>query len=700
LSAWSIALSPFVPWPAIYALAAAALVITAALVWRGVRGAWLRGLSMALLLFALCDPNLVQENRRPLKDIVALVVDRSESQGIGERPQQTDKARDELEARLKALGNVDLRVVETSRDESEIEGTKLFAALRGALSDAPPDRVGGAIVITDGDAHDIPQSVAALGFNAPLHALITGHEGERQRRIELVEAPRYGIVGKDQVIEARVLDSADHGEPVKLTVRRDGETIATIDAKVGERIDVNAPIDHPGPNVIELEIAPVEGEIAADSNRAVVNIEGVRDKLRVLLVSGKPHPGERMWRNLLKSDGNVDLVHFTILRPPEKGADGTPINELSLIAFPVADLFGRKIKDFDLIIFDRYAQQSILPYIYLENIAKYVRDGGALLMAEGPEFSTPDGLYYSPLGGISPAEPSGDDVEAPYRARISDDGQRHPVTRGLNGFDSNKGDPSWGRWFRLVGAKPTNGVTVMSGAGDKPLLVLSRVDKGRVGLLLSDQMWLWARGYDGGGPYLDLLRRLAHWLMKEPDLEEEALRASAKGREIIVERQSVSGKAWETNLVAPDGSKTKLDMTPYAPGLSRAHLTVNQFGLYRAEDGEHVALVNVGQENPLEMRDVVSNTEKLRPITEATGGTTRRIADAGVGVSMPRVVGLNPSSSYGGLDYIGVKRTGSTELIGARSTSLASGFSGLAVLFGITTLAWVKEGGGLLRRRR
>ena len=701
MSAWSIALSPFLPWPAIYALAATALAISIGLIWRGVRGAWLRALSMALLLLALFDPNLVQENRRPLKDIVAVVVDRSESQDIGERPHQTDKARDEIEARLKTLGDVDLRVVETSRDESETEGTKLFAALRGALSDAPPERVGGAIIITDGDVNDIPQSAAALGFNAPVHALITGHEGERQRRIELLEAPRYGIVGKDQVIEARVLDSADHGEPVKLTVRRDGETIATIDAKVGERIDVKAPIDHPGSNVIELEIAPVEGEIATDSNRAVVNIEGVRDKLRVLLVSGKPHPGERMWRNLLKSDANVDLVHFTILRPPEKGADGTPINELSLIAFPVADLFGRKIKDFDLIIFDRYAQQSILPYVYLDNIAKYVRDGGALLMSEGPEFSTPDGLFYSPLGSISPAEPSGDDAEGPYRARVSEEGLRHPVTRGLSGLDADNGEPNWGRWFRLVGAKPTNGVTVMSGADDKPLLVLSRVDKGRVGLLLSDQMWLWARGYDGGGPYLDLLRRLAHWLMKEPDLEEEALRASAKGREVTVERQSVSGEARETDLVGPDGSKTKLDMTPYAPGLSRAHVTVNRFGLYRAQDGDHVALVNVGQENPLEMRDIVSTTEKLRPTVEATGGTSRRIsAGAGDAITLPRVVGLNPSPSYGGADYIGIKRTGSTELIGSRSTSLASGFFGLALLLGIVTFAWVRESGGVRRGGR
>ncbi|MBV8441174.1 MAG: hypothetical protein JO312_11575 [Hyphomicrobiales bacterium] len=695
MSVWSIAFSPFLPPWAIIALSAVALAITVVLVWRRVRGAWLRALAFALLILGLCDPNLVQENRRPLKDIVALVVDRSASQDIGERPGQTDEARDELKARLNALGDVDLRVVETSRQESDTEGTKLFSALRGALSDAAPERVGGAIMITDGVVHDIPGSVAALGFDAPLHALITGHEGERQRRIELIEAPRYGIVGKDQVIALRVLDSADRGEPVVLSVRRDGATIAELDAKVGERINVEAPIDHAGPNVIELEVAPVEGELATDSNRAVVNIEGVRDKLHVLLVSGKPHPGERMWRNLLKSDPNVDLVHFTILRPPEKGGDGTPINELSLIAFPVADLFGRKIKDFDLIIFDRYAQQSILPYAYLDNIANYVREGGALLMAEGPEFSTPDGLFYSPLGAIAPAEPTGEDVEGPFQAKVSEEGLRHPVTRGLSGLDAKSGDGAWGRWFRLIGARATGGDTVMSGPDDKPLLMLSRVDKGRVGLLLSDQMWLWARGYDGGGPYLDLLRRLAHWLMKEPELEEEALRASAKGRDVTVERQSASGAERETDLVAPDGTRTKLTMAPEAPGLSRADITVDRYGLYRAEDGQHVALVSVGPDNPLELQDVVSTPEKLRPIAEATGGTVRRLAAAGGDVAIPRVVGLNSGPSYGGSDYIGIKRTGSSELIGARSTSLASGFFGLALLLGAVVAAWLAEAGRL-----
>ncbi len=465
MNVWSIAFSPLLPPAALYVLAAAALAVTALLLWRRSRGAWFRAAAFALLLLGLADPHFVQENRRPLKDIVAVVVDRSASQDLAERPGQTDKARDAVVRELDALGNVDTRVVETSREESETSGTRLFAALGRALTDAPPERVGGAILITDGVAHDIPASAAALGFDAPLHALITGHKGERQRRIQLVEAPRYGIVGKQQVIAARIRDSADDGEPVTVTARRDGEPLATVTARVGERFEVKVPVEHAGPNVVELEIAPVPNELATEGDRAVVNIEGVRDKLHVLLVSGRPHPGERMWRNLLKSDPNVDLVHFTILRPPEKGADGTPINELSLIAFPVADLFGRKIKDFDLIIFDRYAQQSILPFVYLDNIVQYVRNGGALLMAEGPEFSTPDGLFYSPLGEISPAEPLGQDVERPFKAEVSETGLKHPVTRGLKGLTPNRDDPAWGRWFRLVAAHATGGDTVMDGPG-------------------------------------------------------------------------------------------------------------------------------------------------------------------------------------------------------------------------------------------
>jgi hypothetical protein len=599
LSAWSIAFAP-PPLPVLAGLAALALALVALTLWRRRRGAAARALALALLGLALADPSLVREDRRPLKDVVAVVVDRSASNQIGERPRQSDEARAELAKRLAALGDIETRFVDTARGDPDNRGTQLFAALRSALSDTPPERVGAAIFVTDGIAHDIPASLDALGFNAPLHVLVTGHDGERNRRIELVEAPRFGIVGKDQTILARVIDTADTGEPASLTVLRDGETIATLPAEIGTTLSIKVPVDHAGPNVIELEVAPVEDEVTTRKGKAVVAIEGVRDKLRVLLVSGEPHQGERMWRNLLKSDANVELVHFTILRPPEKATDGTPIDELSLIAFPVADLFGRKIKDFDLIIFDRYSNQAILPRYYLDNVVEYVREGGALLLAEGPAFGTPEGLFDTPLGKISPARPTGEEFDEPFRAEISPEGAKHPVTRGLAGSEASP--PAWGRWLRQIGAEATGGSTVLQGVGKAPLLVLSRVDKGRVALLLSDQMWLWARGYDGGGPHLDLLRRLAHWLMKEPELEEEALRARAKGRELTIERQSVKGEVPQASVTGPDGRTTSVQLVGVAPGLSRATIAVDSDGLYRASDGERVALAVVGPENPLEFQ--------------------------------------------------------------------------------------------------
>ena len=373
---------------------------------------------------------------------------------------------------------------------------------------------------------------------APVHALITGRANERDRRVVLITTPRFGIVGQSQTIAFRVEDQgaprrqrAGHGAPR----RRDHRQAAT--CAPAQQVSVNVQIPHAGPNIVEIEAAPLDGELTAVNNRAVVSIDGVRDKLRVLLVSGEPHAGERTWRNLLKSDAAVDLVHFTILRPPEK-QDGTPINELSLIAFPTRELFQQKINEFHLIIFDRYARQGVLPMLYFDNIARYVRDGGAVLVAAGPDYASQTSLWRTPLDAVLPAEPSGRTTDGPFRAKLTELGKRHPVTRGLEGADSDP--PHWSRWFRLVDARADKGTAVMEGPDDKPLLLLSREGEGRVALLLSDHIWLWARGYEGGGPHLDLLRRLSHWLMKQPDLEEEALRLLVRGRDLTVQRQTMA----------------------------------------------------------------------------------------------------------------------------------------------------------------
>ncbi len=691
MSDFNLSFAPLIPLWMLVALAAGAVLVFGLMIYAGRRGAWLRALGLALVLFALADPSLVREDRNPLKDVVAVVLDRSASQSIGDRKAQTDRAKEQIGKALDAMGGVEARFVDAgTSDESGADGTKLFGALNQALADVPPERVGGAILVTDGVVHDIPATADALGFKAPLHAFITGHDGEQDRRIELVEAPRFGIVGKDLAITARVVDSGENGEPATIVVRRDGAQVATLNATPGALVRATVRIDHGGPNVVELDVAPLKNELTTLNNKAVVTVDGVRDKLKVLLVSGEPHAGERAWRNLLKSDANVDLVHFTILRPPDK-QDGTPINELSLIAFPTADLFGRKITDFDLIVFDRYSNQTVLPSVYFDNIVRYVRNGGALLMATGPDYAGPDGLFYSPLGKIAPAKPTGDVVEKPFRAAITAMGDRHPVTRDLPGSEATP--PAWSQWFRQVSATPLRGVPVMSGADNQPLLLLSREGKGRVALLLSDQMWLWARGYQGGGPQSDLMRRLAHWLMKEPELEEEALRASARGREMTIERQTLKDTTPPVTITAPSGATQTVTLAPSKPGVSTATLNVDEFGLYRLGDGELNALVNVGPENPREFQEVVSTPTHLQPLAEATGGTVRRIGAQGSdAVALPRFVSMRESPLYGGSDYIGLKRTGASVVVGVGVAPLAIGFIGLIALLGGVLLGWLWEG--------
>ena len=524
---WSIEFLPFVPWP-VFGRSSAWARCCSRCCWRSRRGL-LRLSSYALLLLALANPQLKQEDREPLNDVLAVVVDDSQSQAIAGRTARTAELRKELEERLKSFPNLEVRWVNSNSTsaDSERDGTMLFTDLAQALADVPPDRLAGVVMITDGKVHDVPASAANLGFEAPVHALLTGEPGEFDRRLQVLNAPRFGIVGSSQNIEVKVTDSTASGTggPVKLTVTHQGQPPVMQSVQLGEKVEIPVDIDHAGPNIVEIEAEPAKGELTTVNNRAIAVVEGIRDRLRVLLVSGEPHPGERTWRNLLKADASVDLVHFTILRPPEK-QDGTPINELALIAFPTRELFVEKIDQFDLVIFDRYHREAVLPEAYIAQISRYVQEGGALLVAAGPEFALSDGLYNTPMADVLAATPTGEVLDGAFRPRTTKPGTRHPVTAGLSGGEAAM--PTWGKWFRVVETSAPEQDTLMSGLDDKPLLVLSRQGEGRTAQLLSDQSWLWARGYDGGGPQTELLRRLAHWLMKEPDLEEETLKATSR----------------------------------------------------------------------------------------------------------------------------------------------------------------------------
>ncbi|CAN5328727.1 membrane protein [soil metagenome] len=684
---YGIAFAPLVPTLVLWLGLAAIVVIAAVLLFARARGAAVRVAALALILLALANPSFTREEREPLSSVAAVVVDKSPSQNFGDRTRETNETHEALVARLKDIKGLEVRVVEAGQADGETDGTKLFSAVTSALSDVPTDRVAGAFLITDGRVHDIPANAAAIGFNAPVHALVTGRSNERDRRIAIVAAPRFGIVGQNQTITYRLDDQGVTNESARVVVRRDGDVLSERSVRSGEQVSVTLDIPHAGPNIIEIEASKLEGELTPVNNRAVVSIDGVRDKLRVLLVSGEPHSGERTWRNLLKSDASVDLVHFTILRPPEK-QDGTPINELSLIAFPTRELFQQKINEFQLIIFDRYARQGVLPVSYFDNITRYVRAGGAVLVSAGPDYASPTSIWRTPLDAILPAEPTGISEKA-FTARLSDIGKRHPVTRGLEG--SNSEPPHWSRFCRLIDTRNPTNPPIMEGADGKPLLLLSRQGEGRVALLLSDHIWLWARGYEGGGPHLDLLRRMSHWLMKQPDLDEEALRLKVEGRDLVVTRQTMADTVQPVTITSPSGATRQVTLMAGEPGEWRTSTSADELGLWQATDGDLKALINVGPVNPKEFAEVTSTTETLRPLLQTTGGDVRRVADGG-SIDLPRVLPVRASTVFRGEGWLGVKMRDASVVRGIGVLPIFAGLIGLLLLLGAFASTWLREG--------
>ncbi|TPK34126.1 hypothetical protein [Mesorhizobium sp. B2-5-3] len=689
---WSISFEPLISWP-LLALVLVPLALLAAVgLWFRQRGAVLRLVALLALAAALFNPVFLNEEREPQQSVVALIVDRSQSQDIGERTKQTDEALAGLEQRLGRFKQFDVRVVEAGKSEAAEERTetRLFGALENAFRDVPPSRIGGAVMITDGEVHDAP--AGAPDFNAPLHALITGNDHEKDRRIRFENAPRFALVGKPLDMTYRVISTSNETGPVDVRVSVNGEQVAVEHATVGQAMPLHVTIPGAGRNIIELAIDREPGELTDTNNRAIALVDGIRENLRVLLVSGEPHAGERTWRNLLKSDASVDLVHFTILRPPEK-QDGTPINELSLIAFPTRELFVEKIKDFDLIIFDRYQHRDVLPILYYDYISEYVEKGGALLIAAGPEYAGESSIARTPLMSALPAMPTGEVVDKAFYPRLTDIGQRHPVTRGLDGSASEP--PHWSRWFRTIGVQNPEGEVVMKGADNRPLLLLDRKGEGRVGMLLSDQGWLWARGFEGGGPHVQLYRRIAHWLMKEPELEEERLTADGRGMVLEIRRQTMADDPGPAQIITPSGKTITVKLEKSEPGVFLGSAQTSEIGLYQVGNGDLTALAHVGPVNAPEFADVVSTQDRLKAPAEATGGSVRRLAGSTLGggdVTLPSIVPVRSSGEASGADWIGLRTTDDSVLKAVSRVPLFSGFLGLGLLLLAMGSMWYREG--------
>ena len=671
---------PLIPWAFLVGIAVVSLAGVALALWRGLSGWALRALAVLGVLAALSGPVYQVEDRLPLSDIVILLEDESASQSLGERPEQMRTAAETLAARLAARANTEVRRVRVPDGEGNT-GTTLMTSLAEALAEEPRARIAGIVALSDGQVHDMGRTPADLP--APLHLLLTGRKTDWDRRLIVRNAPAFAIIGEPVTLTIRIEDSGDapaSSPMAPLEISIDGQEPQRFNVPIGQDIELPVALPHGGRNVIQFLVPGVEGEITTRNNTALIQMNGVRDRLRVLLVSGEPHAGGRTWRNLLKSDSSVDLVHFTILRPPEK-QDGVPVDELSLIAFPTRELFLEKIDDFDLIIFDRYKRRGILPAIYLDNVAEYVAKGGAVLIAAGPDFASADSLYRSPLGRVIPAQPTARVIEDRFRPRVTDLGLRHPVTTGL----PNAGD--WGSWLRQIEVEPSSGSVVMTGFEDRPLLILDRVGKGRVALLASDHAWLWSRGYEGGGPQLELLRRLAHWMMKEPELEEEALWAEATGQTMRIIRSTLGEVIGPVTVTRPDGQTVDVTLSEVSPGRFEALYDGPEIGLYRLREGDQSAVIGLGPAAPREFEDTIATAALFEPVTTAMRSGIFRLEDG-----LPSIRNVRAGRPAAGRGWIGLTPRGAYETLDVTQTPLLPGWLILLLATMFIVAGWLREG--------
>ncbi len=677
---------PYLPWPLLAGLGGVlGLVLAFAAARRGPGVQW-RLLLFAIGGLALTNPTLVSEQRHFLPDIAVVVVDQSPSMKIGARAKTAAAAEAAIRRQMGNRRNIELRFVRVAGSDA---GTPLFAPLMRTLAGIPRDRLAGIVTITDGEVDDVPPAKTLAGLGAPLQVLLAGREGEIDRRLVVDRAPSYGIVGRAQTIRLHVAQAGAAGTEVPLTVTVGDHPPRRMMVPIGAPVTVPFTLDHGGKTAITLSVPPGPDSLTLRNKSAVLVVNGVLDRLRVLLISGRPYAGERLWRNLLKSDPAVDLIHFTILRPPDK-QDATPVRELSLIAFPVERLFTEKLPHFNLVIFDRYRQQGLIAPEYLQKVAQYVARGGALLVSVGPSFATPYSLYQTPLAAVLPARPTGKVFLGRFTPKLTAAGERQPITAMLPGAAAKAAPtsrPAWGPWFSQVDTETTGGTVLMTGHDGAPLLVVNRVGKGRVGEFLSDQIWLWARGYDGGGPTAELLRRLVYWLMKEPALEENRLSARVANDQIEIARQTMAPDAAPVTVTRPDGKTETVHLKPSGSGRAVAQVPVAGEGVYRLSDGTLSALAVVGSAELGEYSDVRATAARLAPAATASHGSIHWL-NAG----MPEIRRVAAGGPSAGTNWIGLVRRRAYAIAGFREKPLLPPALALVLMLAAILLAWRREG--------
>lgn len=689
----NLALDPLIALPWIISLGVLIFIASIAAGAGRLRSQFTRLTAGLLLIVGVLNPQAVEEDRETLPDTVIVIEDRSDSMKFGGRDSALNEISASLKSTFRADGNLDVVTISVPQDN---DGTLLAAAMSDALAGTPSERLAGVIALTDGRAHDLSEATASyLPKGTPFHSLIIGEAESRDRRISATKAPKFGVVGEQAEFELLVEDPGFEGEQARIEVKLNGDVKARFPITIGRSLSIPLEIERRGNNTVEMLVQGVEGELTLNNNLFVSEIQGVRDRLRVLLITGEPHSGGRAWRNLLKSDPALDLVQFTILTSRSKYTNAQE-RELSLIQFPTRQLFEERLNEFDLIIFDQYERRSLsrtqgrsrptIPPQYFQNISRYVEDGGALLLATGPAFATQASLYRTPLVSVLPARPTGDILTGAFRPELNEKGRRHPITADFQGNE----DQAWGPWYRVIDNDPIGGDVLMDGPDGAPLFVIDKVRDGRVAMLMSDQAWLWAKGHEGGGPYREMFRRTAHWLMGEPELDAETLSAVRDGDNLVITRKSLDDVNSRVSVISPDGTTRRIALDRITNGLYRATLPLQGQGAYRLQSDDISTITAVGALNPKEYNNLLPTEDVLTPLSEATNGLIKSVQLSASNV--PNVRRTSPGRATNGNNWMGLVSHDAYTVTQSRRTPLAPGLFIFALFFLFLAWAWRREG--------
>ena len=427
------------------------------------------------------------------------------------------------------------------------DATRLRDALGDIARRTQGSDLAGIVIVSDGvatgafagGAEDGDSQRFLGGLEAPVHTVWAGRPGLRDRAIAGLGADEFAFARTVVKIGVRVRSSGFEKRSIPVTLTQAGKLVATGQVTVGgdtpeAHVEIAFSPARVGKFVYEVSVPEAPEEHVTENNRRAFVLRVIRDKVRVLQVAGRPSWDERWVRSFLEADPNVDLVSFFILRTPED-LQPVPSSEMSLIPFPTEELFEDELGSFDVILLQNfeYGPYGIAPY--LDNIRRFVAEGGSLAMIGGDLSFSSGGYWGTPVGQILPVLLSprsvGDDQlisTEMFSPRLTDEGAHHPVTQ-LD-FDPRRSQALWDSLPRLEGmnlvegAHPDATVLAVHPRLKKPLLAVGEHLEGRTLALTTDSLWRWgfvAAGEPGhdAAAFSTLWRNMLRWLIRDPDLE-------------------------------------------------------------------------------------------------------------------------------------------------------------------------------------